>query len=678
MSVEKSLDSTDDTVDPRVQIELERLNSATDEINRLEVELDEARNHFRQLLAESTIRINNCSKKLGNCIEKARPYYDARIKAKEALQETQKAAVNFERANSAHAAAKEMVYLAEEGLKTEGRTFDHAWQEMLNHATMRVNESEAERTKAETEHKRTSQIYQKAEVRVQRLQKELKKAISKSRPYFELKIHFTQLLEQQKAKVKNLERQVSNVKLSYADTLKNLEQISDEIHKTRQKNNPNGSNDVRDLTLKNSPSLSSAKESNNFQNDEKAETGSSQPDTDMWSENSETGNVEGTGENGVDSSIPSPNSENDSSITEPPDPESEDEFYKFSNRINSFVSNTDLKDIENEIQSRSQKTNVNMFEGIGICSFPVETELNLNFGEEKTQVENSEDQSNTWTEIKLHSPEEEPFPTIKQGKVKNELEEDYDIPYTPLSEMEPEFGFGSRDGSGKKEADDGTDESTQKMKLNSALNNWINKKKDPDRNELEHVKSLKGTPRKVNIRRQSLDVLWNNATGEKMKEIFSQSILKLSIGSLSERRNSESKIGEDSDAFQDVNDVEGLKGNEGSNYESNLTSQFGLQFFTKKNSKPDENSGQTDEKKIQYSQQESFSNQIGGFITRKEKFFTKKVPSPLEKTLGYLNADEDSNSDNESLASNDMLTDEQLASLVLDRDLTEIYQDIVS
>lgn len=114
------------------QIELERLNTATDEINKLEVDLDEARNQFRQLLYESTIRIENCAKKLGNCIEKARPYYDARLKAKEALQETQKAAVNFERANSAHAAAKEMVYLAEEGLKTEGRTFDHAWQVCKN------------------------------------------------------------------------------------------------------------------------------------------------------------------------------------------------------------------------------------------------------------------------------------------------------------------------------------------------------------------------------------------------------------------------------------------------------------------------------------------------------------------------------------------------------------------
>ena len=35
-----------------------------------------------------------------------------------------------------------MVFLAEEGLCAEGgRAFDHAWQEMLNHATMRVKSS---------------------------------------------------------------------------------------------------------------------------------------------------------------------------------------------------------------------------------------------------------------------------------------------------------------------------------------------------------------------------------------------------------------------------------------------------------------------------------------------------------------------------------------------------------
>lgn len=50
-----------------------------------------------------------------------------------------------------------------------------------------------------------------------------------------MKAHFNQLLEQQKHKVQCLESQVANAKLSYSDALRNLEQISDEIHRTRSK-----------------------------------------------------------------------------------------------------------------------------------------------------------------------------------------------------------------------------------------------------------------------------------------------------------------------------------------------------------------------------------------------------------------------------------------------------------
>ncbi|CAG2064763.1 unnamed protein product, partial [Timema podura] len=77
------IDKCSDEVDPRVQIELERLNTATDDINKLEVDLDESRAAFRQLLCESTVRIDGLAKKLGACVEKARPYYEARMKAKE-------------------------------------------------------------------------------------------------------------------------------------------------------------------------------------------------------------------------------------------------------------------------------------------------------------------------------------------------------------------------------------------------------------------------------------------------------------------------------------------------------------------------------------------------------------------------------------------------------------------
>jgi flagellar biosynthesis chaperone FliJ len=46
-----------------------------------------------------------------------------------------------------------------------------------------------------------------------------------------MKAQFNQLLEDQKKRVKNLERQVGHAKMSYAEALRNLEQISDEIHR---------------------------------------------------------------------------------------------------------------------------------------------------------------------------------------------------------------------------------------------------------------------------------------------------------------------------------------------------------------------------------------------------------------------------------------------------------------
>lgn len=57
----------------------------------------------------------------------------------QAQQETQKAALSYERAVSMHTAAREMVYVAEQGLMADGRnTLDPTWQEMLNHATSKV------------------------------------------------------------------------------------------------------------------------------------------------------------------------------------------------------------------------------------------------------------------------------------------------------------------------------------------------------------------------------------------------------------------------------------------------------------------------------------------------------------------------------------------------------------
>lgn len=231
---EKMQTPYEEELDPRIQEELEQLNEASAEINKLELQLDDARSNYRKILTESARKLNAQSSQLGTCIEKARPYYEARRLAKEAQQETQKAALRFERAVSMHTAAREMVYVAEQGLMADGKnTLDPTWQEMLNHATSKVNEAEEERLRSEREHMRVTKACQEAEARVQMLQKSLKRNIIKSKTYFELKAQFNHILEEHKTTVLQLEETVSKVKTRYSVALRNLEQISEEIHAQR-------------------------------------------------------------------------------------------------------------------------------------------------------------------------------------------------------------------------------------------------------------------------------------------------------------------------------------------------------------------------------------------------------------------------------------------------------------
>ncbi|KAF0310491.1 uncharacterized protein FJT64_018524 [Amphibalanus amphitrite] len=179
-----------DLIHPQIHVELEQLNCATDSINKLELELD-------------------------------------------ALQRTQDAAVLYERATSHHQAAKELVALAEEGLTSQGHAFDQSWQEMLNHSTEKVNRAEYDRTESAKNHELCSREYQRIDGRVKQLQKELKREIARSRPYFEMKAHFNQLMEMQKRQVSELESEVQASKLTYSQTLRRLEEISNQIHQAR-------------------------------------------------------------------------------------------------------------------------------------------------------------------------------------------------------------------------------------------------------------------------------------------------------------------------------------------------------------------------------------------------------------------------------------------------------------
>ncbi|KAJ6638238.1 SH3 domain-binding protein 5-like, partial [Pseudolycoriella hygida] len=214
-------------------IELEKLNSATDDINKFEVELDEAKSDFKLLLVESVEKIKNSAHKLTNSIQTAKPYYEARLYAAQLQKECQLALINHEKAKSIHVAAKEMVHLAEQGLG-EQSTLDTACQEMLSHAASRVNQSQIEFIEARNVLKICELKQDVANNRVTKLQSQLKSAIKASRPYYETRANYNGILKEQKKRIVELELKVSNAKSSYNDALKNLEQISEEIHKMRE------------------------------------------------------------------------------------------------------------------------------------------------------------------------------------------------------------------------------------------------------------------------------------------------------------------------------------------------------------------------------------------------------------------------------------------------------------
>ncbi|XP_055782134.1 SH3 domain-binding protein 5-like [Salvelinus fontinalis] len=225
----------EEEVDPRIQGELEKLNQSTDDINRCETQLEDARQKFRSVLVEATVKLDELVKKIGKAVEESKPYWEARRVARQAQLEAQRATQDFQRATEVLRAAKETIALAEQRLLEEDtRQFDSAWQEMLNHATQRVMEAEHTKTRSELVHKETAAKYTAAMGRMKQLEKKLKRTINKSKPYFELKAKYYLQLEHLKKNVDELQAKLSQAKEGYKTALRNLEMISDEIHKRRR------------------------------------------------------------------------------------------------------------------------------------------------------------------------------------------------------------------------------------------------------------------------------------------------------------------------------------------------------------------------------------------------------------------------------------------------------------
>uniref|UniRef100_V5GPU8 SH3 domain-binding protein n=1 Tax=Anoplophora glabripennis TaxID=217634 RepID=V5GPU8_ANOGL len=105
---------------------------------------------------------------------------------------------------------------------------------MLNHATMKVMEAENQKADSEREHQKRAKVFKELDEKLKHHEEKLQKFITKSRPYFEEKTVCQDQLNTQKSRIESIKKDINRAKSFYAQTLKNLEQISNEIHMKRQ------------------------------------------------------------------------------------------------------------------------------------------------------------------------------------------------------------------------------------------------------------------------------------------------------------------------------------------------------------------------------------------------------------------------------------------------------------
>lgn len=249
--ISSGIDEDDETVDPRIEDKLEELNSWTDRINSLEKEFDEANAIFRSFLTEYSDKLKIFGRKIGSkSIQEARVYYEAKDRAAAAQCRCQKTVVAYEKACQMLLQAKGEIELTERKFQSSNLTqseslkrrsssprdrqdFDVLWQEMLNQATLKLQEAEQLKRKSKEEHEESMKEFMVAEDELSRLDRKLKSVIKKTQPYFDESFKFKQHLLKLKEEIEQLNRKIVTSKSFYATTLRDLEGISEEIHKRR-------------------------------------------------------------------------------------------------------------------------------------------------------------------------------------------------------------------------------------------------------------------------------------------------------------------------------------------------------------------------------------------------------------------------------------------------------------
>ncbi|EUB57463.1 SH3 domain-binding protein [Echinococcus granulosus] len=239
-----------------VQTRLNTLNYASSLINSNEANLDKARQDYQSLLSEATQVLSTYSKKLKSSIEKSRPYYENQVKKKKLLEDLQQNSEAYSTVWTEHDKAVSILksYSIDVAKFVDG---DESKLEVVNNAVQRVNKTKVELNDLKKKHKDIISQCTIIEENLRVYRSRMGMAIRKSQPYFDMQDIYNRKMAVQclqkvglwttgmtqgpahsakdaKQVIDRLTVEVKSAKLLYAQTMNNLEAISNRIHESRR------------------------------------------------------------------------------------------------------------------------------------------------------------------------------------------------------------------------------------------------------------------------------------------------------------------------------------------------------------------------------------------------------------------------------------------------------------
>lgn len=223
-----------ETLDPRIQIELEKLNKCCDEINKLENEFEETKIYFENSKHHYLENLEHLEKTIGQSIKKSKPYFDLIRNLPMLKDETHKAAQEFQKANSLYKTAKETLTVAENGLNS--KEIPYAWQEHLSETILKVNSSKKDSDQTENVYRLIKSEYEATKRNVEQLESNLQKHIIRAEVYYHESLEWNNQSELKNLRLCNLDSKMNEKKYEYKAAMEKLSVISEEIHKKRKTN----------------------------------------------------------------------------------------------------------------------------------------------------------------------------------------------------------------------------------------------------------------------------------------------------------------------------------------------------------------------------------------------------------------------------------------------------------